>query len=127
MGETDAAVRFDLTDNCHLRPMEETDAQELHRLVEVNRAYLAEWMPWAADQTLEGTTAFLGKVRKQHEEGNGYQCALVLDGRIVGRFGEAGKLPKQFGIANSIDCRNENELLVGEMTNWRVQKVTLKP
>ena len=38
----------------------------------------------------------------------------------------AGKLPKQFGLANSIDCRNENELLVGEMTNWRVQKVTLK-
>jgi hypothetical protein len=52
---------------------------------------------------------------------------VALDGRIVGRFGEAGKLPKQFGIANSIDCRNENELLVGEMTNWRVQKVTLKP
>ena len=52
---------------------------------------------------------------------------VALDGRIVGRFGEAGKRPKQFGIANSIDCRNENELLVGEMTNWRVQKVTLKP
>ena len=51
---------------------------------------------------------------------------VALDGRIVGRFGEAGKLPKQFGIANSIDCRNENELLVGEMTNWRVQRITLK-
>ena len=51
---------------------------------------------------------------------------VALDGRIVGRFGEAGKLPKQFGIANSIDCRNENELLVGEMSNWRVQKITLK-
>ena len=50
----------------------------------------------------------------------------TLDGKIVGRFGSAGKLPKQFGLANSIDCRNENELLVGEMTNWRVQKVTLR-
>jgi hypothetical protein len=52
---------------------------------------------------------------------------VALDGRVVGRFGSAGKLPKEFGIANSIDCRSENELLVGEMTNWRVQKVTLKP
>ena len=52
---------------------------------------------------------------------------VTLDGRIVGSFGKAGKLPKEFGIANSIDCRNENELLVGEMTNWRVQRVTLKP
>jgi len=49
-----------------------------------------------------------------------------LDGTVIGKFGAAGKLPKQFGLANSIDCRNENELLVGEMTNWRVQKVTLK-
>jgi hypothetical protein len=49
-----------------------------------------------------------------------------LDGTVVGKFGSAGKLPKQFGLANSIDCRNETELLIGELTNWRVQKVTLK-
>jgi 6-bladed beta-propeller len=49
-----------------------------------------------------------------------------LDGTVVGKFGSAGKLPKEFGLANSIDCRNENELLIGEMTNWRVQKVTLR-
>ena len=49
-----------------------------------------------------------------------------LDGTVVGRFGAAGKLPKEFGLANSIDCRNENELLIGELTNWRVQKVSLK-
>ena len=49
-----------------------------------------------------------------------------LDGTVAGRFGSAGKMPKQFGLANSIDCRSENELLVGEMTNWRVQRVTLK-
>jgi hypothetical protein len=51
---------------------------------------------------------------------------VQLDGKVIGSFGSAGKLPKEFGLANSIDCRNENELLVGEMTNWRVQKVTLK-
>src|SRR5688572_12261741 len=51
---------------------------------------------------------------------------VQLDGKVVGRFGSAGKLPKEFGLANSIDCRNENELLIGEMTNWRVQKVSLK-
>jgi 6-bladed beta-propeller len=51
---------------------------------------------------------------------------VQLDGKVVGKFGSAGKLAKEFGLANSIDCRNENELLVGEMTNWRVQKVTLK-
>jgi DNA-binding beta-propeller fold protein YncE len=52
---------------------------------------------------------------------------LELDGRMVGKFGKAGKLPKEFGSVNSIDCRSENELFVGELTNWRVQKVTLRP
>jgi DNA-binding beta-propeller fold protein YncE len=49
-----------------------------------------------------------------------------LKGNVLGRFGSAGKLPKEFGLVNSIDCRNENELLVGELANWRVQKLTLK-
>lgn len=51
---------------------------------------------------------------------------VTLDGKVVGKFGAAGKLVKEFGLANSIDCRNENELLIGEMTNWRVQRVSLK-
>jgi hypothetical protein len=51
---------------------------------------------------------------------------MELDGRIVGKFGRAGKLLKEFGTVNAIDCRNENELLVGELGNWRVQKVNLK-
>jgi DNA-binding beta-propeller fold protein YncE len=50
----------------------------------------------------------------------------TLDGKVVGKFGTAGKQLKEFGLANSIDCRNENELLIGEMTNWRVQRVSLK-
>ncbi|MFA5909623.1 MAG: 6-bladed beta-propeller [Vicinamibacterales bacterium] len=51
---------------------------------------------------------------------------VALDGKVVGKFGTAGKLPKEFGLANSIDCRNESELLIGERANWRVQKVSLK-
>ena len=50
---------------------------------------------------------------------------LELDGKIVGKFGRAGKLTKEFGTVNSIDCRSENELYVGEIGNWRVQKLTL--
>ena len=56
---------------------------------------------------------------------NGEIYKMELDGKIVGRFGRAGKLIKEFGTVNSIDCRNPNELLVGELTNWRVQKLTL--
>ena len=50
---------------------------------------------------------------------------LELDGRVLGKFGAAGKQLKQFGLVNGIDCRTENNLYVGELTNWRVQKLTL--
>jgi NHL repeat len=51
---------------------------------------------------------------------------LRLDGTIVGKFGRAGKLLKEFGTVNAIDCRTENTLYVGEVGNFRVQKLTLR-
>ena len=50
---------------------------------------------------------------------------MRLDGTIIGRFGRAGKLLKEFGTVNSIDCRTENTLYVGELGNLRVQKLVL--
>ena len=50
---------------------------------------------------------------------------MELDGKPLGKFGAAGKLVKEFGTVNAIDCRNPNALYVGELTNWRVQKLTL--
>ena len=58
---------------------------------------------------------------------NGEIYKMELDGKILGMFGKAGKQLKEFGSVHEIDCRNENELYVGEITNWRVQKLTLHP
>jgi len=52
---------------------------------------------------------------------------MELDGRIIGKFGKAGKPMKEFGSVNAIDCRSENDLYAGELGNWRVQKLTLHP
>ena len=51
---------------------------------------------------------------------------LELDGTVVGKFGRAGKLPKEFGTVNEIDCRTPNQLYVAEIGNYRSQKLTLK-
>jgi hypothetical protein len=57
---------------------------------------------------------------------NGEIYKLQLSGQVVGRFGKAGKMPRDFGMVNSLDCRSENTLWVGEVWNWRASKVTLK-
>jgi hypothetical protein len=50
---------------------------------------------------------------------------LKLDGTVIGKFGRAGRLPKEFNFVNAIDCRSENGLYVGEIGNLRVQKLAL--
>lgn len=52
---------------------------------------------------------------------------MDLDGHILGKFGTAGKQMKQFGWIHEMNCTSENELLVGELLNWRVQKLLLHP
>jgi DNA-binding beta-propeller fold protein YncE len=52
---------------------------------------------------------------------------MELDGTILGKFGKAGKQIGQFSTVHEIDCRSENELLVSEITAWRVQKLLLHP
>jgi NHL repeat len=58
---------------------------------------------------------------------NGEIYRMDLTGKILGKFGTAGKLAKEFGTVNEIDCRNPDVLYAGELTNWRVQKLTLHP
>jgi hypothetical protein len=52
---------------------------------------------------------------------------MELDGTILGKFGKAGKLPGQFSTVHEIDCRNDSEVTVAEITGWRVQRFKLFP
>ena len=52
---------------------------------------------------------------------------MELDGTVVGKFGKAGKQLKEFATTHGIDCRNENELWISEITAWRAQKIILHP
>jgi len=75
-----------------------------------------------------GSTQYLYSSNSNDPESmdHGEIYKVRLNGQIVGRFGKAGKMPKDFGMVNAIDCRSENNLWVGEIWNWRAQKVTLK-
>lgn len=76
-----------VTDAIKLRLLEETDAEELHALIEANLAYLEPWLPWAAGQTLEDTLGFIRGTRLQAEENEGFQAAIVTEEGIVGVIG----------------------------------------
>jgi ribosomal-protein-serine acetyltransferase len=79
--------RFTLSDARELRVLEESDAAELYAVIEANRAHLAQWLPWASGQTLDATRAFIGHTRKQLSGNDGFQCAILDGGRIIGVVG----------------------------------------
>ncbi len=72
--------------------------------------------PPAADgkQVLFASDAYPGRIYK-----------MTLDGQVLGTLGQAGKQLKRFGWVHAIACPNENTLYVGELLNWRVQKLVL--
>jgi sugar lactone lactonase YvrE len=60
-------------------------------------------------------------------ENTGEIYKAELDGTILGKFGKPGKIPPGFQVVHKIDCRNPNELILGEIESWRVQKYVLQP
>lgn len=74
-----------------------------------------------------GATQYLFSSNSNDAESmnNGEIYKLRLTGDIVGKFGKAGRMAKEFGMTNAIDCRTDTSLWVGEVWNWRAQKVTL--
>jgi ribosomal-protein-serine acetyltransferase len=89
IGET-PVMSTPLSENPELRLLEESDAAELHTLIEANRDYLAAWMPWAATQTFADTAAFIRHTREQLLANNGFQLAILFEQRIVGVVGYHG-------------------------------------
>lgn len=66
------------------------------------------------DQNLASVNAVTGEIFK-----------MELDGTVIGKFGKSGKGLGELSTVHDMDCRNENEVLVGEIVSWRAQKFTL--
>ena len=71
--------------------LDEAQAEELFALVDANRAYLREWLPWLDQNTeVEHTRTFIRATRKQHEDRNGFTCGIRFRGNLVGVVGLHG-------------------------------------
>ena len=81
------ALRFELSDECELRLLQESDVDELYALIDVNRAELSRWLPWAAGQDREGTLEFVRLTRTRYTERSGATFAIVCGRALAGVIG----------------------------------------
>ena len=77
-----------IDDELRLRLLCEADAEELFLVVDANRQHLRQWLPWLdANTTVEHGREFIRSGLRQHAQGQGFTCAIILRGCIVGVVG----------------------------------------
>jgi len=71
-----------------LKILEMIDAAALFDLVENNRSYLRQWVPWVdSNITREESKAFIQSTQEQHEQNLGFQCGIWFHNQLVGVIG----------------------------------------
>jgi len=120
-----------------LRLLDESDAGELYAVIEVNRLYLARWLPWAPGQTLDATREFIRRSTRQLADNQGFQAAMIDDGAIVGVLGfhrlDWGNLRTSLGywIAETAQGRGTVTLAVSALVDhafahWNLNRVEIR-
>ena len=128
--------RAQIRDNVYLQLLQERHAAEVFSLVDQEREYLREWLPWVdATETLDDTLSFIKSSLEQFASSHGFAAGIWSDGRFAGvigthkldllnRKGEIGywlgRSAQGQGVVTAA-CRAVVTHLLGEMNLNRVE------
>jgi ribosomal-protein-serine acetyltransferase len=77
-----------IDDETELRIYEERHAQEVAELVDQNRVYLRQWLPWVDfSRTIEDSKAFIKNSLQQFAQNEGFQMGIWYRGKLAGGIG----------------------------------------
>lgn len=81
-------IKIQIEDELYLKSLELRDSEDLLPLVDLNRAYLREWLPWL-DMTrdIDEMLAFVDSSVRQQAAGLGFQSGIWHQNQIVGVIG----------------------------------------
>lgn len=71
-----------------LQILEEWDAQGLYRLIDCNRAYLRQWLPWVDYETsVADSRRFVRRCLQHYLDNEGFTLGIHFHGQMVGVIG----------------------------------------
>jgi ribosomal-protein-serine acetyltransferase len=77
-----------IDDDIVLKILEPEDADSLFALIDGNRSYLHQWLPWVdTNKILEDSKLFILSSKEQHEKKFGFQCGIWFRGILTGIIG----------------------------------------
>jgi ribosomal-protein-serine acetyltransferase len=78
--KVDESISLELLDDIHAVP--------ILNIIEANRNYLREWLPWVDNmQTIGDFKNYISKCKKQHNEGSDLGYVIIFNKTVVGRIG----------------------------------------
>jgi ribosomal-protein-serine acetyltransferase len=81
-------IKIQVEDGLYLKSLELKDSEDLLPLVDANRAYLREWLPWLdMTRTIDEMIAFIDSAIRQQSAGLGFQAGIWHQNQIVGVIG----------------------------------------
>jgi ribosomal-protein-serine acetyltransferase len=81
-------IRFTIDQDIELRLLTEQDAAALFSLIDQNRPYLREWLPWVDyTRSVEDERTFIRLLHEQYKENHGFACGIWYQGQITGTIG----------------------------------------
>jgi len=81
-------MKLSVTDDIILEQIALSHSKELFALIDANRDYLREWLPWLDySMTVDDTQSFISTTIEQFESGKGPQFVILYKGKICGVVG----------------------------------------
>ncbi|MCX6134053.1 MAG: GNAT family protein [Ignavibacteriales bacterium] len=81
-------IKIQVEEGLYLKSLELRDSEDLLPLIESNRAYLREWLPWLdMTTTIDEMIAFVDAAIRQQAAGLGFQAGIMHQDQLVGIIG----------------------------------------
>jgi len=112
-------LKLRVNDSVELRQLVRDDAEELTILIDLNRSYLREWLPWLdSSGSINDTARFIGRSVEQAEDENGLTLAIICSGRIAGVIGQhyVDSLNRRTEIGYWLDAAHQGRGIVTRAT-----------
>ena len=79
---------YQINKNIKLKILEEREAEQLFKLVDSNRDYLAEFLPFVEHtKKVEDSKHFIHSALQQFIDGNGFHCGIWSNKELIGVIG----------------------------------------
>ncbi|MBL7703286.1 MAG: GNAT family N-acetyltransferase [Ferruginibacter sp.] len=81
-------MKIQVDDTISLEFLEDIHAESLYNLVNANRSYLREWLPWVDNmQSVANFTWYINDTKRRAEAKTDFGFAIIIEKNIVGRIG----------------------------------------